>query len=57
MFGFGWIEIAIVAFLVMLVVGFGRFPRVARQAGQAAGLFQRYQKQWMIVKRFLRLGS
>jgi Sec-independent protein translocase protein TatA len=56
MFGFGWIEIAIVAVLGMLVVGVGRFPSVTRQAGQAAGLFQRYRKMWMKLKRLLRLG-
>jgi Sec-independent protein translocase protein TatA len=56
MFGLGWLELSIVALLLLLVIGSGRFPGAARQAGQAAGFVQKYRKQWLMVKRFLRLG-
>ena len=55
MFGFGWLEILLVALLVLLVVGTGRFPGVARQAGRTAGLVQQYRQPWSIIRKILRL--
>lgn len=55
MFGLGWVELSIVAILLLVIIGSGRFPGAARQAGQAAGLFTRYRKQWMKLKSLLRL--
>ncbi|MDT8421735.1 MAG: hypothetical protein RQ754_15010 [Desulfuromonadales bacterium] len=56
MFGLGWPELSLVALLLLLVIGSGRFPRAARQAGQVAGFARKYRRQWLMVKRFLRLG-
>jgi len=55
-FGFGFVELLIVSLLLMVVVGIGRFPLAARQVGRFTGLFQRYRKQWQLLKRILRLG-
>jgi Sec-independent protein translocase protein TatA len=55
MFGFGAIELLAIGALLLLVIGAGRFPGAARQAGQLAGHYQRYRKLWQKLKMLLRL--